>query len=359
MELNFTRRMFFVCLCVGICLPGSMYGQITSLEDAEALDISVFLKGGEEAASELMGLYLNPAFTGMGFGVANGWYNTAKPHKPLGFDITATLSLAKTPNSDLFFSMLQAGDITSGGIRTQSGNTEEFATVFGDDRTVGLESSLTQNGITVTSQFNAPPGLNLEDDVNGYVPVPMLQAGIGLIKNTDLKIRWVPTQKSDEDGYELKMFGLGVMHDFKQWIPGIKHIPIDMSVLVAFNRINAKLDLTNDAVSGAGQEGEFGINAWTYQVLVSKKLSILTLYGGFGFNNVSTSLEVKGSYDIQDDTDSNLVITLVDPVSESFTSSGMRATAGFRLKLAIITLHADYTLQKYNTITAGLGFSFR
>jgi hypothetical protein len=34
-------------------------------------------------------------------------------------------------------------------------------------------------------------------------------------------------------------------------------------------------------------------------------------------------------------------------------------TAGFRLKLAILTLHTDYTLQKYSCLTVGLGFAVR
>ena len=34
-------------------------------------------------------------------------------------------------------------------------------------------------------------------------------------------------------------------------------------------------------------------------------------------------------------------------------------TAGMRLKLAIFTLHADYTVQKYDVLTVGFGFSVR
>jgi hypothetical protein len=39
--------------------------------------------------------------------------------------------------------------------------------------------------------------------------------------------------------------------------------------------------------------------------------------------------------------------------------SGMRANIGFRIKLAIVTIHADYTRAQYNVLTTGLGFSFR
>jgi len=39
--------------------------------------------------------------------------------------------------------------------------------------------------------------------------------------------------------------------------------------------------------------------------------------------------------------------------------SGLRANVGFRLKLAVVTIHFDYTRAQYNVFTTGLGFSFR
>ncbi|HEX2967771.1 MAG TPA: DUF6588 family protein, partial [Bacteroidales bacterium] len=39
--------------------------------------------------------------------------------------------------------------------------------------------------------------------------------------------------------------------------------------------------------------------------------------------------------------------------------SGLRANIGFRVKLAVITIHADYTRAQYNVLSAGLGISVR
>jgi hypothetical protein len=39
--------------------------------------------------------------------------------------------------------------------------------------------------------------------------------------------------------------------------------------------------------------------------------------------------------------------------------SGLRANVGFRLKLAVVTIHVDYTRAQYNVLTTGLGISFR
>jgi hypothetical protein len=39
--------------------------------------------------------------------------------------------------------------------------------------------------------------------------------------------------------------------------------------------------------------------------------------------------------------------------------SGLRANIGLRIKLAVVTIHADYTRAQYNVVSAGLGISFR
>jgi len=39
--------------------------------------------------------------------------------------------------------------------------------------------------------------------------------------------------------------------------------------------------------------------------------------------------------------------------------SGLRANIGFRIKMSVITFHADYTRAQYNVLTIGLGISFR
>ena len=77
-----------------------------------------------------------------------------------------------------------------------------------------------------------------------------------------------------------------------------------------------------------------------------------------GYNIVKSSIGVKGQWDSHDDGD-------FDDVREStavdmkYGSSGPRATDGFRLKLAVLTQHADYTLQKYNALTVGFGINVR
>jgi hypothetical protein len=355
MNLNFTKR---AGLALATCLLGANMSQAQDLAD-----MTEFLKAGSEDASVYMGKYLEPVFTGFGYGVASGWYNTAKAHKPLGFDLTFSMSLAKAPDNELFFDIIESD---YNNVTLVDPTQPSTSTLFGDNTTALISTSYTdpETNTQIDAQFETAAGLNLDDSYNGYVPTPMIQLGIGLIKNTDLKVRWMPTIKNKDDyGNEstVSMFGFGLMHDFKQWIPGIKHIPVDMALFVGYNRINGKagLNTNGDVVAGENQSGEFGINSWTYQLLVSKKLSVLTVYGGLGYNNTNTNLKLLGTYEIGTVPATNEPIILTNPIDSEYLSGGMRGTLGLRLKLAVITIHTDYTFQRYNTLTAGIGVSIR
>ncbi len=113
-------------------------------------------------------------------------------------------------------------------------------------------------------------------------------------------------------------------------------------------------------IRGDNQESIFDINNWTVQGLISKKVSVLTIYGGLGYSSVTSSLKMNGTYEITDDAQPEMSgIVFEDPVNICYKEGVARATAGFRIKLGFFTLHSDYTYQKYHTLTAGFGFSFK
>jgi hypothetical protein len=58
------------------------------------------------------------------------------------------------------------------------------------------------------------------------------------------------------------------------------------------------------------------------------------------------------------------VVALVDPISMEIKNQDGSVTkprfnAGVRFKMAIVTIHFDYSWANYSVFTAGLGFSFR
>jgi hypothetical protein len=188
----------------------------------------------------------------------------------------------------------------------------------------------------------------------------MAQLGIGIYKNTDLKIRFVPNTEIGSSKF--KMLGFGVLHDIKQHIPGIKLMPFDLSVLVAYNSVQGTTDLEDGGLAKPAsydgpQEMIYKLKSWVVQALISKKFSVLTVYGGVGFSSVKTNLDVIGEYEISEGA---ATFVLKDPLSMKFDNAKTaRLTGGLRLKFGPLYLNGEYTLQKYSTYSAGLGFSIR
>jgi len=314
------------------------------------------LEGGLDDANDLAEGYLTPFMNAFGTGLTNGWYNTAKAHKTAGFDLTVTVNAAFVPDEDLFYN---ASNLTTVTLDDPNYPNGKVPTMFGPSTAPIYRDNL--SGDT----FEGPEGLNVKDEFGVQaVPVPMAQLGIGIVKNTDIKIRWTPEISLGEDEGKFKLIGFGVMHDVKQWIPGLKNVPFELSGFVGYTKMTLSTDFADQSSSsGSGVytdngEGVFEVNSLTFQALISKKISVLTLYGGVGVNSVKSKIALEGDYRVED---ANGIIedTFTDPISLNFKTGGPRVTAGFRLKLAILTLHADYTLQKYSTLTAGIGFSVR
>lgn len=312
-------------------------------------DMDVFLKAGADDASKLIESYISPVMKGFGYGINNGWYNTAKPHKTLGFDLTVTAHIVSAPTDRRFFTF---NNQDYKHIQLASGESAQLPTAFGPAEEGPELIVVDENGDPTGVSFNSIQGLGLKEEIGmNAVPVPMAQLGIGIAKNTDLKLRYIPTLNFG-DG-EIGLFGIGIMHDVKQWIPVMKKLPFDLSALVGYTKLTAGYDMEGD-VQGDDQRAELTAGGFTLQGIISKKISILTLYGSLGYNSVKSTIKVKGSYDVEGYTE-----PFVDPVDFAFNEGSLRATAGFRLKLAILTLHADYTLNKFPIISGGIGLSVR
>jgi hypothetical protein len=190
--------------------------------------------------------------------------------------------------------------------------------------------------------------LALQDDFNA-VPSAMVQVGLGLWKNTALKIRFVPKQSGPESKFST--FGIGMQHDLKQWIPFVRRLPFDISALVVWNDIKSKAFL--DSENEPNQLLEFNTKTLLFQILASKKLSILTLYGGIGTSSFDSDVNILGRYE------TSQAVVYTDPIHLNYTGSSIRANTGFSLKVIGINLSADYAVQEFNTCSVTVGFSIR
>lgn len=353
---------------------------------AQLEDVGEILQSGTEDANTLLRAYLQPFGSGFGAGINTGWTNTAKTHRKLGFDITITTGLAIVPESDKTFDVTQLGlqrlQYESGPTESQTingsdadGSTLAAYTTVDPDGPGGLPSQELKL-VDVTM----PPGTGF-----GFVPAPMIKAGVGLVKDTDIMLRYTPELDIGDFG-TFKLFGVGAKHGINQWLPGGNLLPVDLSVMFGYTglEVSSGLDITPDdvvqdpantenpysATQWDGQTIELTTDAWTVNALVGKSLPVISVYAGVGYEKSTFKINTPGSYPtvIPNDAyvsdpvnnDPLIVEALDDPIDvEIEGKNSIHALVGFRLRFTVLHISASYTVSDYSSLNAGFGISFR
>ena len=299
------------------------YGQ-TPISDADIFE-----------GKRLIEAYFTPMAESFGAGLNNGWYNTAKPHSLGGFDVTFTLNTVIIPNTAETFKI---GDEFGNVFQSTK---DEAATVFGNDGVTAMYYDPSSQVGTDSIPFNMPGGFKTP-----IMPLPMIQAGIGLIKNTAIDIRYMPMLNVG-DNINVNLFGIGLKHDLLQWIPGVGDaIPMSLSLQGGYTSLNTELKV-------AGQEVSLNTKATTINLVASKKILMLTGYAGVGYNSATTTFAADANFNLDG-------IQFDETVEIDFKSiKKLRTNIGLRLNIAVVTIQADYTFAEYPTATLGLGVSLR
>jgi hypothetical protein len=103
----------------------------------------------------------------------------------------------------------------------------------------------------------------------------------------------------------------------------------------------------------------------TANLLVSANLPVVCFYGGIGFVATKTNLKLEGDYPVvYIDGVTPSVQAMVDPIDMEIKNQDggvtkPRFNVGVRFKLAVVTLHFDYSWANFNVLTGGLGISIR
>lgn len=305
--------------------------------NAQIEEIKAFLESGETNATLLTRAYLSPLPTGLGAGTNSGWTTKAKPTKTLGFSLQLRAAVAQVPSGGKTF------DASTLGLQNVTVTGQSSSTISGSG----------DNGQTISDQggnfsFQVPGGTNFS-----YVPVAMIQGNVGLIKSTDLTIRYIPETNLEDYG-SISVVGAGIKHGLNQWIPGGKLLPVDLSIMAAFSKTDLNGDLNFNANATTDQVVESSTNTFVVNALVGKTLPFISVYGGLGYQKATFELDILGNYDIGGGQ------TLQDPVSYSQDSdAGIHALAGFQFKMGPIRIYAEATAAEYFTANAGIGIGLR
>lgn len=333
-----------------------------------------FLKAGVNDGMKLLEAYIAPYANASGAGFNSAWYNTAKPHKFGGFDITFSIGAGFVPEtaneydlSELNFSQLELVNPSNSIAPTVAGVT-----------TTGPELHVMENlpGVGDVELFRTrtPAGLNW-----AVVPAPVLQAGIGLPIGSEIKIRYIPNVQIDE--FSLKLFGGGFMHSISQHIPGFSLLPLNISVFGGFSKLSGTIPISIKPEAGnmfySNYDGitdfndqlfNFALANWNLSLIGSVDVPFVSAFMGIGYGKTSTILGLDGNIPLPTVdpllsltgpvyTDAGVVTEVDDITIENH--SGLRFNVGGRLKLGVIAFHVEYTYANYNVVTGGFGISFR
>jgi len=292
----------------------------------------------------------------------SGWANTAKVKKLLHFELRVTASVAYTPTADKSFDVTKIG--LSNGVTPTDPNQTITPTVGASKDVNGVTLNINDNNGRTVSTFTLPSG-QLPKQLPG-IPFPQVQLTVGLLERTDLTIRYVPTINVGSNIGSVNMIGFGLKHDLTKYIFGHakKIIPFDLSVLLAYSRLNLNANVNvqpeagstgpNDDFSDQHIKGDF--SSFLAEAIISKKLLFFTPFLAVGYNTASTNLAALGNYPVESGVDSYTVYT--NPININETSiSGFRADVGFQLNLGI-RIFASYSLAEYKSVNAGIGFGF-
>jgi len=327
-----------------------------------------FLRSLPEDGTKYLQAYISPWVNAFGSGLNGGWYNTAKPHKFGGFDITTNFSAGMVPESAGTF------DLSKIGLSSSMTGTGTASTISGPDKS-GPEITVKDKSTGYTlATFNAAPGTDWK-----IIPVPSAQVGIGLPFGTEIKGRFIPKIKIN-DG-DISLWGVGLLHSIMQYFPGNKMLPFDVSLFGGYTKLtgNVPIDMQpgipanySPSVSFADQNLNINVSALNISAVASLNIPVLTLYGGLGYCKTKTAMEFTGNFPTPtlvtpalpdlpySEYNNSGVVTGTKFPSMNFEDfSGLRANIGLRIKLAVITIHADYTKAQYNVFSTGLGISFR
>lgn len=362
------KRINAFAVALALLIPSlTLQAQLSSLD---------FIYGQTSDARILLENYLRPYANIMGANLNAGWYNTAKPHKLGGFDITANVSIAYAPTSALTY------DLTNLGLNASFDPNESIApTAAGtmDVRPELVYSTQVNNPLTDVTESHElarvthPNGAGFD-----FLPLPMAQASIGLFKGTDLTLRYVPELRIMDYG-RIGVFGIGGRHSVSQWIPVVNKLKfINIAIQGGYTKVTtaAQLNMKPIAEVPASElhnwDDQFlnmDISGWTVNLIASQSIPVITVYEGIGYSSSLVDFALLGHYPINaivtegDDFGKTTYNIVEDPIPEGDMRvenfNNLRLNAGVRIKLALLTIHYDFTKTLYATHTVGVGISFR
>ena len=300
--------------------------------------------------------YLQPMANALGAGMNTGLFHTARVGGgmlPL-IDIYAGVKVmgALVPSSDRTMSLVYETEKTfeiegNNYVVPVTFEIDEAPTVFGDRRRgqalahvdetfAGPDDQLgTEDDVVIDSTVTLSllPGLIDTPIAPFFVP----HFGIGSFMGTDLTIRYLPRIGYQDYG-SVGFVGIGARHSISQYIP---LFPISLSAQLMWQKLSIEDGDDNEV---------FAASALAGNVVASKSLLVLTVYGGLQAERSSVDISYTFDPGIED----------VEPQQVEFGLRGdnvVRAVAGFAVNMGPVLVNLDAAVGNTTIVSGGLGVS--
>ena len=319
---------------------------LVSVTMGKAQDLNDIFVSGVADAERFANAYLSPVSEGAIYSISNGWYNTADA-KPLGgFEISIIGNMTGFKNKDdkkAF--LLDPADYENLDFVQNPGQARMVSTALGDIE--GVEVFVEDQSGVFREDFELPSGLAAEN--LNFIPSGYIQASVGLIKGLEVKARFLPKIKFDDDA-KLGLFGAGLQYD--------KVMPVAISAVIGYTNLNGEYDFTDSStIEGSNQRIDASFKTWNFSAVVStKNIPVINFYGGLGYITGKSDIDLLGTYQANGPFFSE---TVEDPFTVSKNARGVAATLGTKLKLGFFRLNAEYNIAEFSTFTFGVNFGFR
>lgn len=338
------RKIVFIVLAVLMTTISNSQNQLEDLLAAGIEDAQRFTEG-----------YISPAAEGVIYKLSNGWIQSAEVKKPLKFELSIIGNVSFVKDEHKSFT-LNTNEYNNLYFRDGS-ISKEVSTAFGENNPDVIVYSIVTDDTGLFEEeveFELPQGLASEN-IN-MLPTAFLQARLGIFKATELKVRYFP--KVDYEDVKTGLIGVGLQHEFTQWLPAEKVFPLAIAGFVGFTNFNGNYDFTDSQiVEGANQQFEVRQNSWLFQLQASTKLPVINFYGGLGYVTGTSDFDVLGTYTVRAGTPLfESQRTFEDPFTVKNKVSGIKANIGTKLQLGFFGIFAEYNFAKFNTAAVGIGF---
>lgn len=298
------KKIVSIFLFIVFCLVSLVHGDI--INDLKQL-------GAENGE-----MYMKPFVNAFGSDLNSGWFSTAKT-APMSFGLTFNAMLAVVPDAEKTF--LAHNPNTD----LYNGDYEVSATVWGNNGAL-----FTTKDPQVVPDLYMPNGVDVK-----AIPLIVPQAHLGLPAGFEVEVRYIPPYEIKDMG-KISFVGGGVKYQVSKLVPVLSAI-LPISVQGTYQQLKL-----GDVVT---------VNSAFVNLHASRGLVIfpLTFYGGIGYE----STQLKAQYTYTEPWSGTEI-----PINFDINGdNGFRFTAGARLKILLLDVMLDYSVGKYQTLRAGVGFS--